>query len=155
MKKKCYSHPNKMQIETAQNYLNQQLRDKVSIITKKNIEKDIEKYRKDAQKIALILKKTKEALTGFKAKIDSNPNLKLREYSYGQNKGLTEINRIPTTTEVILKAIDAKDYYNNIYEPKEKETIQKQINRFILKLSLGTTMLTDMSKIENSIKNLK
>ena len=155
MKKKCFNHPNRMQIETAQSYLDLQLRNKANLIARKNIEKDIENYKKDAQKIALVLKKTKETLIKFKAKIDSNPNLKIREYNYGRKKGMIEIAKIPTTTQEILETIDAKDDYNSIYEPKGKETIQKQINRFILELKLGTTMLTDMSKIENSIKNLK
>ena len=153
--KKCFNHPNKLQIETAQEYLTSQLLNKSEKIAEKNLKKDIKQYEKDAIKIVTMLKPIKEKLIDFRKKISLNNNLELSESGYGGGLDIN-IDEIPSTYQKLLEAIQTRDSnHTKNYEPKGEKEIQKNINRFILELKLGTALMKDMSKIETEIKNLK
>lgn len=145
----------KMQVETAEQVLNQALERRVKQIAAEAFKNDMAKIMpdlKDFNKKAIALYEEAKKL---KAKVEKNPKLQVDLDDYN-----SPVKRLPKTIDDLdtdcFIGVKGSSWNNKAqsYEPdvsKEKE----EITRYILGLKLGTTMLADLDKMIEKFSKIK
>lgn len=144
---------NKLQIETAEQLLNDTLRKKVNEIKKAKFSVLIAKYEKQEMAIHMKALELHKDIMKFKATVEKDSKLKLNldRYDTGYMKD------IPSSMEDIKgrdgdkQYISARDYDALYDDSKQRE----EIKQFILGLKLGTVLMSDMQPLLDEIKKLK
>jgi hypothetical protein len=144
---------NKLQIETAEDLLNNTLRKKVNEIRNAKFKVLIAKYEKQETAIHMKALELYKEIIKFKTNVEKTPNLSvdMDRYDSGYMK------EIPSSMDDIKgrngdkNYISAKDYDMIYDDSKQKE----QIEQFILGLKLGTTLMSDLQPLLDEIKKLK
>lgn len=144
---------NKLQIETAEQLLNDTLRRKVNEIKNAKFKVLIAKYEKQEMAIHMKAIELHKEIMRFKATVEKTPNLKveLDRYNSGYMKD------IPGSMSEIRGNDGDKQYIcikdsDLLYDDSKQ---REEIEQFILGLKLGTTLMSDLQPLLDEIKALK
>lgn len=153
--------PTKSQIEKASQILNDKLRDKTNEAAEKNFNATTAKYAQDIKVIEKHVTHLEQLLKSFKSKVEKDKRLKVDMDNIRPFRDKDEDDEDDSELQLI-QAKRSHSYYNGYssqqdykgFEPdvtKEKT----EIDTFILNLTLGTAIMTDISAIVAKLDKIK